>query len=102
MNFLERPLEQRGGLHLKGCLLRDFNSVRSGAHLRKDFIEGGAVPFQHGADAAILHCLMGVAAGDDRQFELFGQRVGQPLGACAVQGDVLAVQVQEGDRKSVV
>ena len=39
---------------------------------------------------------MGVAAGDDRQFELFGQRVGQPLGARAVQGDVLAVQVQEG------
>ena len=33
MNFLERPLKQRGGLHLKSSLLRDFDSVRSGAYL---------------------------------------------------------------------
>ena len=33
MNFLERPLKQRGGLHLKGSLLRNFSQVRSGAYL---------------------------------------------------------------------
>ncbi len=52
-------------------------------------------PFKDRGDAAVLHRLVGVAAGYHGNVQFFPQSVGEPLRPIPVRSPVLAVEIQE-------
>ena len=95
MDLFQRAFEQAGRAHLDFRVRMDADAVPARLHLPGQHIKGIKIVFKTGTDAAVLHRLMGIAAGHHRLTQPLPQPEGQLLGALTVLSDVLAVQIHK-------
>ena len=81
---------------MEGGVVRQLNFVPPSFHFQFQIRNRGDGIFKYGSDAAVLHRLMGVAAGHHRDTQLPAQGIGLFFRTDTVQSQILSVKVQEG------